>query len=46
VAGRCDAGDYFGKPFMMVIIAGPRMTMKSVGKMKSTSGKSIFTGAL
>ena len=26
-------------------IAGPRMTMNIAGKMKSTVGKSIFTGA-
>ena len=31
---------------MTVTIAGPRMTMKIVGKMQPTIGKSIFTGAL
>jgi hypothetical protein len=35
-----------GKSLMIVITAGPRITMNSVGKMHSTNGKIILTGAL
>ena len=35
-----------GKSLMMVIMAGPKITMNRLGKMQKTKGKSILMGAL
>jgi hypothetical protein len=41
-----DSKSYFAiNCFQMLIMAGPKITMNKTGKMKSTRGKTILTGA-